>query len=490
MGYYGRSIVFFFTLLPWLLPLFQSTALGQGGKVTQCATVDAQSGTLHVPCLRFQDSLYTMDFLITGSGLNLVSYAIAKRDDSVYYCSNYSLTTSTLRIPCLTFGSKNYWADLERAGVNGFNLQLRDFGTAFSLPLLYNAGVTPLQGNTSTFFTFYVSYYDQSGVPPLSNSVIIDGFSHPLTLMQGDASNGTYSVSTYLFSGNHSFEVLFTDGRYGKAVLLHYSGLPKVTVGGNSPPSLLGGALSPVYGMENSLFSFSVSYIDGYGDPPVSGKMILRDTSAYPMSLKSGPASDGVYGEDIPLTRGCYCYRFEYANRWGSSSLPSFGNFYGPTVDFLERTFSPPTIVHSKCTTNVNPELFNGSVSPASGDQCTKFTFEVDYFDFDGNAPSGGISVYIDGTPYGMSLKSGIPSNGTYSTILSLPPNSHTFYFYASDGRCGTVRYPPIGGKEGPSVVAVLFSPGGFSCPNPGPGPAVPPTNPGDCDPNVLDCGI
>lgn len=87
---------------------------------------------------------------------------------------------------------------------------------------------------------------------------------------------------------------------------------------------------------------------------------------------------------------------------------------------------------------NTAPALSEGSVSPASGDVTTSFTYTVNYTDADDDPPVS-ITVAIDGgTPASMTVKAG--EDGDYTngeifeyTLSGLTDGSHTFQFAASD---------------------------------------------------------
>ena len=97
-----------------------------------------------------------------------------------------------------------------------------------------------------------------------------------------------------------------------------------------------------------------------------------------------------------------------------------------------------------------SPILSSGTVSPASGDTSTTFTYLVNYYDPQGFAPAIS-NVYIDGTPYSMFLYSGIGSNGIYRFQSTLPGGSHNYYFQFSDGLVNT-RLPTSGTYSGPDT--------------------------------------
>jgi hypothetical protein len=110
--------------------------------------------------------------------------------------------------------------------------------------------------------------------------------------------------------------------------------------------------------------------------------------------------------------------------------------------------------VHVREQANTPPELTNGSLTPDSGDDTTTFTYSVDYYDMDGDAPATK-EVVIDGTPYPMALQSGDAYDGTYryqTTGADLGMGDHTYYFSFTDGEGGTARLPTSGTESGPTV--------------------------------------
>lgn len=108
---------------------------------------------------------------------------------------------------------------------------------------------------------------------------------------------------------------------------------------------------------------------------------------------------------------------------------------------------------------NTNPVLSNGYVTPEEGTNRTTFSYYVDYFDANGNAPSTA-SVYIDGTPYPMSLYSGTADNGTYRyDHTGLGMGTHNFYFYFEDGNGGNDQLPviiPDDNYQGPTITRTI----------------------------------
>lgn len=121
---------------------------------------------------------------------------------------------------------------------------------------------------------------------------------------------------------------------------------------------------------------------------------------------------------------------------------------------------------------NQPPTIYNGYVTPSSGDTATTFSYYVTYSDPEGDPPTT-THVYIDGSARTMGYVSGSYVSGAvfrYSTLLSA--GSHSYSFYFADSMHGHSRYlPPTGSYSGPSVqsppdyrtLTVYSSPSGVS---------------------------
>lgn len=454
--------VFIFAAIP-----VNSPADTVNGKVTQCATFDLTTGNLKIPCLLIDKARYSIDLHYDGTGLDFIGYSTPVREDSVYYCSKFDFPSAAVRIPCIEFNGNRYRLDLGAASFPPLRFVPIDAGTSFTGPSLYNAGVSPLAGNDATLYTFYVNYLDEGGMAPSQATIYLDGSPNLMALMHGTPSDGVYSLTVQLPPGIHSYLMVFTEGTSGRRITMdsNYFYLPEVASGGNAPPSLYQADMSPVHGVEFDLFKFSVSLRDADGDPPVVKDLLLNLSGASAMNLSAGTPDYGRYSAELSLAGGCYCYGFGFSDGKVGTLFPSFGAFYGPSVDSRDYSFSPAVPIPAQCRRNINPELFNPGLAPVSGDECTAFTFQIDYFDFNGDP--GATYVYIDGNPYWGYIKSGLPSNGTIVIQTRLLAGEHKYYFFAYDGRCGTARYPAVGEFE---LDVTPFSPAGL-CPQEPPPP-------------------
>jgi len=87
-------------------------------------------------------------------------------------------------------------------------------------PTLSNGYVTPSSGDTSTTFSYYVTYSDPEGDVPNTKYVYIDGSPYTMTKISGDyVSGAVFRYSTTLSAGSHNYYFYFDDG-HGHTVRL------------------------------------------------------------------------------------------------------------------------------------------------------------------------------------------------------------------------------------------------------------------------------
>jgi hypothetical protein len=136
------------------------------------------------------------------------------------------------------------------------------------------------------------------------------------------------------------------------------------------------------------------------------------------------------------------------------------------TADSAPNWSSLSNVTSATTIENNPPVLFHGTVSPASGDTSTNFTYSVNYTDEDNDSPSS-ITVSIDGgTSENMTAKAGQDDNFTNGEIYeftisgaSLGGGSHTLQFAASDGIDNASG--DIGSHPGPTVSSPSAPPSG-----------------------------
>lgn len=79
-------------------------------------------------------------------------------------------------------------------------------------PALPSGAVTPGVGAASTLYDFVATFWNAEKAPPTRAEVIIDGTAHAMTLRSGTAGAGTYTFSTALPIGSHSYYFEFAWG--------------------------------------------------------------------------------------------------------------------------------------------------------------------------------------------------------------------------------------------------------------------------------------
>jgi hypothetical protein len=95
------------------------------------------------------------------------------------------------------------------------------------------------------------------------------------------------------------------------------------------------------------------------------------------------------------------------------------------------------------CTSVPIPEIVAGTHYPQSGASGASFTFWVNYYD-GANGPQA-TQVLIDGQCQALTLDTGTPANGTWTTSTALSNGCHEYYYLFRDGAGGSVTYPTVG---------------------------------------------
>ena len=105
-------------------------------------------------------------------------------------------------------------------------------------PVLSSGQVAPTSGDTTTTFTYTVNYNDADGDTPTVKQVVIDDVPYTMNA-PGGGPNGTYTFSTGLGSGGHTYYFYFEDGHNGVARLPAAGAYIGPTVTGTAQVSLL-----------------------------------------------------------------------------------------------------------------------------------------------------------------------------------------------------------------------------------------------------------
>jgi len=110
------------------------------------------------------------------------------------------------------------------------------------------------------------------------------------------------------------------------------------------------------------------------------------------------------------------------------------------------------------------PTLPSGIVVPYWGRRTTLFSFLVNFYGINGSEPTQA-EVVIDGMAHTMSLRRGVPANGSYVFATTLLPGTHTYYFEFIYNNGQITRLPESGEYSGPDIevgAAVLEVPGEY----------------------------
>jgi len=174
--------------------------------------------------------------------------------------------------------------------------------------------------------------------------------------------------------------------------------------------------------------------------------------------------ADGDYDLEENRNRGDSgdVYHLDGVSTIGQTTTPNTNAYQdgviietGNLISDISVSGATMTFAYYSPQQNHNPFLSNPRVSPNSGAESTAFEFLVDYYDTDGDPPSPyyrRVTISGNGGHDGtMSLKSGLPYNGTYHYTTTLPEGSHAYMFAFADehGLVNTTAW-----RSGPYVTA------------------------------------
>jgi hypothetical protein len=318
-------------------------------------------------------------------------------------------------------------------------------------PYLTGAKVNPVSGLKTDTFYFNVTVFDADGDAVTKNDVVIDGGAPiAMTYISGAVSTGakySYSTTGAVLGGgghNHHFEFATADGNCRMPTTGNY---PRPTVFNNTPPSLLGGKVTPLFGALSTTFDYEVIYMDPNSDNPTAGypRVIINGGAPIGMNYVSGNAFSGSiyrYTGHSFATTGTHNFRFNATDGmdWAVTGTELHS---GPTVNVQTApTLKPWT-----------PLGVPTPVDPASGSIYENYTFAATYNDNNNDQPSY-VHLYVDTNPVPfvmtkMPAEDGIYYNEeNYSVKLAgsvFGVGTHEFYFETSDGLAPTIVYNPAG---------------------------------------------
>lgn len=205
-------------------------------------------------------------------------------------------------------------------------------------PSLASGKVGPVQGGTTTRFTFSVIYTDSDDTPPAYISTFIDGENRTMKKVVPDdivfTDGAEYRYETALNTTAHSFYFEASDGQTGARFPStgsiagpNVSATPK-----NNPPVLGANSIGPAGGNTSTLFTFTVVYTDVDDQNPAVKDLIL-DGKSYSMSLSAGTPSGGAtYTYQTALGAGVHRYSYSFSDGYDGVRLPSSDNYTTPNI--------------------------------------------------------------------------------------------------------------------------------------------------------------
>jgi hypothetical protein len=206
----------------------------------------------------------------------------------------------------------------------------------------------------------------------------------------------------------------------------------------NQQPCLYQGTIEPQSGTARKSYSALVHYYDPDGKKPIKIQVFVNDVS-YSLKKASGKQNNGMYKCKLTLPPGEHAYYFYAEDDYGKMvRYPRYGVIKGPTVGATYPVQRPA-------------QLTNGGLVTNNGNDKTKYTYTVHYYDFNDKKPDK-IYVYVDGISYPMKLHKGKEYDGDYIAVLNLPAGPHAYYFKAMDAMKNCISLPEQGFIRGPQV--------------------------------------
>ncbi|MCI0497509.1 MAG: right-handed parallel beta-helix repeat-containing protein [Thermoplasmata archaeon] len=284
----------------------------------------------------------------------------------------------------------NWWSDYsgfdaDRDGIGDTPYQIPTmvmasdrFPTGNFAPELTAWPVTPSNGTPETEFTFTVTYCDPDGNP--ADSVTVDIMGTSFNMTQGSDAPWTdgvnFTLTTTLGRGEWYFHFNTSDGWRTNTTGTLYG--PNV----NRLPELVDLSMFTDPGRSIDNYTFYVHYRDDDNDTPVQvvlnvgGGMYDMEQSDENETFYYGGV---VFEATVSLAPGNHTYNFSAndGREWNWTNGTGYVRVNDP------------------------PMLLDPMISPEWGDNATLFFFTVDYFDTDGDIPSG-VWLNVDGIPFEM----------------------------------------------------------------------------------------
>ncbi len=299
--------------------------------------------------------------------------------------------------------------------------------------------IVPSIGGTSTVFKFSVVYTPQQ-TPTVAN-VTINNATFPMVRIGKTKGGYLYQYSTKLKAGTYGFLFTFSNPA-GGTVNFPVNSVP--FFGPEVHPFVLNRSIVN----EVTLPGTTVTFVGKYKSPTNTQPIrTVIEVDGLPYTMISTGGTDYIKGVTYKysmnnLSIGKHYYRFSFDDGSGVA------NYQGDE--------------HPQ----INPmSLTNSSVSPASGNSSTVFTFQTTYTEVANKTPAQAL-LYVDNTAYPMSYLSGSYNSGAvFQVSTTLPNGNHSFSFVFSDANSswadplGPATYagPNVGANASPEGVGTVI---------------------------------
>ncbi|MHA1791270.1 MAG: DUF2341 domain-containing protein [Promethearchaeota archaeon] len=204
----------------------------------------------------------------------------------------------------------------------------------FPGPVLLNESIFPSNGTQLTLFYFSLVYKDPTNDPPAFMNLVINGTNFPMEKANLDDDNYTdgctYHRALQLAPGNYTYHFSASDGKHVVNSSQEYA-LEVININ-PTPPSLINLGVDPTMGRNDSIFNFSVMYIDPDNNQPLSVNITINSTiyQMLPVNPLDTNYIDGAwYYFSTSLVNGYY--QFEVTCFDGIYQVNS-SLHYGPEV--------------------------------------------------------------------------------------------------------------------------------------------------------------
>ncbi len=380
------------------------------------------------------DSAWYIYVILDGSPKSLSRLNGTAKTGEVY---NYKSTLSAGNHTYYFFVN-NSVAQTARYPATGTLFLLVNSSTG-SPPTLTNPSVYPLTGNSSTMFTFNITYTDVDNDQPTNMSIVIDGsWSYKMTFSIGSATTGMkYTYQTTLSTGSHTYFFMVYNS-VAESARNPTSGSYMLNVTSPKPlPMLWGGGVDPTSGNSETIFTFSVNYKDP-GNNWNCDIIVQINEQIYMMTTTGQDLIQGVeYTFSTKLTKGDYNYYFNSDNSESETVREPSSGLYQLQVDPFPGNA---------------PELFNPQTSPVKPTEEQTINFSIQYKDIDNDAPKL-VELYINrvelSTPfdkYNMNIIGNTFSTGINCyTNLKLNQGNYTYYFIAESSNASINNFYQTG---------------------------------------------